>query len=82
MVFFRFSPVNGGYDEAVGRIETHQSVSNMQCSGTEVGMNTYCSCQHVIHESSQTPPVHCSVVSTPHQDLWSPLERQGGGRDR
>lgn len=41
---------------------------------------TYCSCQHVIHESSQTPPVHCSVMSTPHQYLWSPEVGEGNGR--
>lgn len=27
---------------------------------------TYCSRQHVVHESSQTPPVHCPVMSAPH----------------
>lgn len=38
---------------------------------------TYCSSQHIIHESSQTPPVHCSVMSTSHQDLWSPEAEEG-----
>lgn len=28
--------------------------------------------QHVVHQGAQTPPVHRSVVSAPHQDLRGP----------
>lgn len=42
---------------------------------------TYRSCQHVIHQSPQTPPVHSSVMSAPHQDLWSPEAGEKGTVD-
>lgn len=41
---------------------------------------THCSCQHVIHQSPETPPVHSSVMSTPHQDLRSPEVGERNGR--
>ena len=34
---------------------------------------THSSCEHVKHECTQTPPVHCLAMSTSHQDLWSPV---------
>lgn len=30
------------------------------------------SCEHVVHQGAQTPPVHRSVVSASHQDLRGP----------
>lgn len=41
---------------------------------------TYCSCQHVIHQSPEAPPVHGSVMSAPHQDLRSPGVGERNGR--
>lgn len=33
---------------------------------------TYWSGHHIIHQGPQAPPVYCSVVTRPGQDLWSP----------
>ena len=33
---------------------------------------TYCSCKHVVHEGTETPPVHGLPVTAPGQDLRGP----------
>lgn len=81
MVFFRFSPVNGGYSgkRQEGVTQTFQimiSLFNIHICKSKVEMFfmflTDRSCEHVVHQSAQTPPVHGSVVSASHQDLWGP----------
>lgn len=83
MVFFRFSPVNGGYS-GKGRERGYSHVINYDSYFLTAhqwewnrkplfnGVFTDRSCEHVVHQSAQTPPVHRSVVSAPHQDLRGP----------
>lgn len=54
--------------------ETWNVVKKTPKKTTQTGTKAYCSGQHVVHERSQTPPVHRSVVAAAHQDLWSPDE--------
>ena len=37
---------------------------------------SYCSGQHVVHEGTETPPIYCLAVTTPHQNLGSPNNRK------
>lgn len=84
MVFFRFSPVNGGYGEDGTRI-TRQKKNKNRTNSTLMrwkqsqNEKTHRSCQHVVHQSPQTPPVHGSVMPAPHQDLRSPGRGGWGG---
>ena len=35
-------------------------------------MPTYTARQHVIHECTKAPPIHCFAMTTACQNLWSP----------
>lgn len=54
------------------RPNKRQPASNADLLTVQIAASTYWSRHHVVHEGPQTPPVHCSVVAQPGQDLWGP----------
>lgn len=75
MVFFLFSAVNGGWWR-ITRVRARSHWDRRDFGWKSIRCTfflcTYWSSHHIIHEGSQTPPVHSSVVTWPGQDLWGP----------